>query len=75
MGRAQELSSLYQQAMSYYSEIVAMRQDEQRQAAIQQQRTLQLFAIYGALAQQQQYIDAINRPRTCNNLNGVVTCR
>lgn len=81
-GRAEEIQSLYKQAMNYYSDVVLAKQEDMYQAeqrrVTQQQATQALFALgtyLNQLSYQQQLINALNRPRTCSVMGNLITCQ
>lgn len=73
-GTVQELPLLFQNARSYYTELRQIRAQEQYLAEQRSQALLGVLTHLNQLNYQQQMIDAITRPRTCQRIGTVVTC-
>lgn len=74
VGTVQELPLLFQNAQTYYREVRQARAEDQRLAEQQRQRMLNSLAVLGQLNYQQQLLDTLNRPRTCQRVGRTVTC-
>lgn len=77
-GWAQELQSLYKQAIAYYDDVGRARAEERRLAEEQARFALALSALGASIllqnSYQQQMFNAMNRPRTCSFVSNVITC-
>lgn len=77
-GMAQELQSLYRQAVAYYQDLSRSQAEERRQAQERARAGAAIAALGASIflmnSYQQQMINAINRPRTCSFTGNVITC-
>jgi hypothetical protein len=74
VGTVQELPLLFENAQSYYRETRQVRAEDQKTAEQRRQAMLDNLAVLGRLNYQQQMLDRLNRPRTCQRLGRTDTC-
>ena len=74
VGTVQELPLLLQNAQSYYRELGQARAESQVAAEQRRQAMLDNLAVLGRLNYQQQMLNTLNRPRTCQRVGHTVTC-
>lgn len=73
-GTALELPSLYQQAVAYFREVQAAEAADLERRQRVAQSLAAMGAYYNQLNYQQQLLNTLNRPRTCNFFGNSMTC-